>query len=241
MIPKIIWQTYKDPFDKLPSFAKNAIQTWKDMNPEYDYRYMDDNEAASFVLNEYGEEWHNLFVKAPVGVMRGDIWRYLIINTFGGVYADIDTVCIEPIKVWMKDSYDLVLCIDDDLLTFSQYAFAGSKNTKAMSFVIKDLFEQLKTTTYDSRGFVHTVTGSAMWTEAIKKATNTTSIIPYRQEMRDELLDILEKNHNIYCYSDWKYFHEGIVIKHLVGHNNWSEEGYVQWTKEVDNFLGDKK
>ena len=55
MIPKIIWQTYKDPIDTLAPYMTKSIQTWKDMNPEYEHRYMDDKQAEEFVLNEYGK------------------------------------------------------------------------------------------------------------------------------------------------------------------------------------------
>ena len=33
MIPKTVWQTYKDEFDRLPDYAKVAAQTWKAVNP----------------------------------------------------------------------------------------------------------------------------------------------------------------------------------------------------------------
>jgi mannosyltransferase OCH1-like enzyme len=96
-IPKTIWQTYKDPYDSLAGYMKDTIQTWKDINPEYEHRYMDDAQAAQFVLDEYGEEWHKIFMGFPIGVMRGDLWRYMVIYKYGGVYADLDTECLNPI------------------------------------------------------------------------------------------------------------------------------------------------
>ena len=54
----------------------------------------------------------------PVGVMRGDLWRYMVIYIYGGVYADLDTECWEPISVWMKDEYDMIVCPENDVPMF---------------------------------------------------------------------------------------------------------------------------
>lgn len=238
MIPKIIWQTYKDPFDQLPQYAKDAAQTWKDLNPEYKYMYMSDEECRFFIEHEFGNEWLELFDNCPLGVMRGDIWRYLIISVYGGVYVDLDTVCTQPINSWMKEDFDLVLCLDDDMSKFAQYAFAGSPGSKIMSHVVSDLFIKLKNVDYKDYNFVHKTTGNYFWTESIKQYVGLQDIIPTKMKWPDPILDDMESR-GIYCYRDWKYFHEGGSIKHLVAHQNWNTQGYVQWMKSLDELIAD--
>ena len=32
--------------------------------------------------------------------LKADLARYLIVHTFGGVYSDVDTLCLRPIDTW---------------------------------------------------------------------------------------------------------------------------------------------
>ena len=85
------------------------------MNPKYDHRYMNDTEAGDFIFNNFGYEYYNIFMSFPLGVMRADFWRYLILYKFGGVYADVDTICLEEISKWVDDSkYDFIVCPESD-------------------------------------------------------------------------------------------------------------------------------
>jgi mannosyltransferase OCH1-like enzyme len=78
-IPKIIWQTYKDPFDQLSDYIKNAANTWKKINLNYEYKYLDDKDAREFVLKEFGNEWIEIFDSYPLNVMRADLLRYMVL------------------------------------------------------------------------------------------------------------------------------------------------------------------
>lgn len=246
MIPKIIWQTYKDPFDTLQPYMKDAVQTWKDLNPDYEYRYMSDEEAAVFVKDFYGQEMHDLFMSFPVGVMRGDLWRYLIIYAYGGVYSDLDTLCKQPIDSWIKPEYDMIVCPEHDL-HFCQWTFAASKGNEIIKSVIDLIVERNKTPDYDAPHFVHYYTGPGVWTTGI---LNGLSIVEENHACDEQstdgrcrharLIDLsMEynqypnvKNKKFYCYGgeDWRIFHH-TAVHHLYGSQNW-HQGYVQWTQE---------
>jgi mannosyltransferase OCH1-like enzyme len=62
MIPKKIFQTYKTDYDDLSETQKAMTQTWIDKNPGYDYHYYSDNDIENFILNNYGELWHETFL-----------------------------------------------------------------------------------------------------------------------------------------------------------------------------------
>jgi len=47
------------------------------------------------------EFWHDL----QVPVLRADLFRYLALQTFGGVYSDIDTSCKRPISEWIPSEF----------------------------------------------------------------------------------------------------------------------------------------
>jgi len=94
MIPKIIHQTWKT--EKLPVPAEMP-QSWRRLNPDWDYRFWTDAMLADFVNSTYPELWP-LYKAAPKPVMRADIARYLLLHHFGGIYADIDTTCKAPLS-----------------------------------------------------------------------------------------------------------------------------------------------
>ena len=231
MIPKIIWQTYKDPFENLQPYMIEAVNTWKNLNPEYEYRYMDDIQAAQFILKEYGQEWHDLFVGLPVGVMRGDLWRYMIIYKYGGIYTDLDTECLSPINTWLNEEYEMIVCPETDL-HFCQWTFAASAGNLILKSVLDTIKEKLINPTYGSPHFVHTHTGPAIWTEGIMKALD----IKVNNLIDDHLLLNSSNNAKIYkfhCYGgeNWRIFHF-VDVKHIYGSQKWNDGNYVQWIKD---------
>ena len=231
MIPKIIWQTYKDPFNKLQPYMLDAIDTWKNLNPEFEYKYMDDFEASQFILNEYGQEWYDIFVNLPVGVMRGDLWRYMVIYKYGGVYADLDTECLTPISLWLNEDYEMIVCPETDI-HFCQWTFAASAGNPVLKSVIDTIKEKLINPEYGSPHFVHTHTGPAIWTDGISKALD----FKVDNLISDHVLLNSSTNAKLYkfhCYGgdDWRIFHF-VNVKHIYGSQKWDDGNYVQWIED---------
>jgi mannosyltransferase OCH1-like enzyme len=231
MIPKIIWQTYKDPYESLAPYMHQSINTWKDLNPEYEHRYMDDQQAAEFVLNEYGKEWHDIFLSLPVGVMRGDLWRYMIVYKYGGVYADLDTECLAEISSWMIEDKDFIVCPENEY-HFCQWTFAATAENPILKSVLDLIKDRLLSPEYGSPHFVHSHTGPGIWTEGINKALDF-SIDNLIDEA--DLLNSCDnaKLYKFHCYgaNHWRIFHFESV-KHIYGSQKWNDGNYVQWIED---------
>jgi hypothetical protein len=241
LIPKIIWQTYKDPFDKLPDYAKEFAQTWIDMNPEYQYRYFDDAQAAEFVLDEYGQEIYDLFMNVPVGVMRGDMFRYLAVFRFGGVYADLDAKCLKPISSWMLDDKRMIVC-PEHAEHFCQWTFAAEAFHPILGNVIGKMIDRLKNADYTKAHFVHYLTGPGVWTSAICEAlgipdsdpAGTAAAGPINEGLTESMLEFNESekalSEGFYCYAgkDWRIFH-WYAVDHVYGSQKWNDGQYVRW------------
>lgn len=114
-IPKIIYQTFKTK-KVTDSFYNNAC-SYIEKNPEYTYEFFDDDRLKEYIYSYdcskfsfSSTELKKAFelIKVPAG--RADIWRYLIIYDTGGVYADIDTLCVNPLENCIKKSDDIVTC-----------------------------------------------------------------------------------------------------------------------------------
>lgn len=113
-IPKIIWQTINT--NKVPVYMKSYPDTWINLNPEYEYRFLDDNDIIDFIKKDFPEYLEG-YKKLKYGASKADLWRYLIIYKYGGVYADMDCKCITPLRKWVDPEAAFVtqLGINKDL------------------------------------------------------------------------------------------------------------------------------
>jgi hypothetical protein len=144
MIPKIIWQTHENKYNDLLPFQKDIANTWKNLNPGWEYRYVD-AEERSVMVKKYSDFLHNCYMESD-NVHRADIWRLVAIYNYGGFYADMDSVCIETIQNSMDKKYkgEEVVCssIGFQHPGINNSNFAGIKNSKTIKLIIDSLISQ---------------------------------------------------------------------------------------------------
>lgn len=262
MIPKIIWQTYKDDFRSMPVQAQRCAASWKKNNPGYQYKYFNDKQAAEIILKDFGKEWHDLFVNVPVGVVRGDIFRYLMIYKYGGVYSDIDTVCQIPISEWIdgpvgsKDSYNAIFSVEllkgdaQKPYRICQWTFAAAPGMEIFKNVIDNVKHKLETIDWslvsDINSAVHYLSGPDIFSLSILESmgfANKEEDVLVASSHVDLLKDVDMVNKSKYSI-DNKIFiygneHSGLFNRRAVRHmyagssEAWNDGVYVQWKKQV--------
>ncbi|MEO6488918.1 MAG: glycosyltransferase, partial [Ferruginibacter sp.] len=89
-IPKIIWQTMNT--NCVPSVMKDFADSWINKNPEYEYRFHDNDDIIEFLKKDF-PGYLEAYNKIKFGASKADLWRYLIMYKFGGVYTDMDCRC----------------------------------------------------------------------------------------------------------------------------------------------------
>ena len=240
-IPKIIWQTYKTR--NLPRPALLCQETWTMKNPDYIYNFYDDDDMESYIREKWNEETYEFFEALPLGVMKADLWRYLILATEGGIYSDIDSICCTPIRDWTKEvqitTNDILLVAIENNNFFCQWTIASTKEHPAMIYVSNYLVEKWKSLGkkifISHEHFVHGTTGPAIWTEALMKyigekvESNLGEFFErYVSDMR-----LQQKINELGIYLVRAEFFNGIASKNLVGSETFGE-GYIQWKKERD-------
>ncbi|HSI53606.1 MAG TPA: glycosyltransferase [Ramlibacter sp.] len=105
-IPKIIFQTWKSKTDIPANFAYWA-NTFRELNPAYEYRLWDDADNRAFIEAHY--RWFLATYDAyPAEIYRADAVRYFFLFHFGGIYVDMDTECLRPFDA-LLDVADVVL------------------------------------------------------------------------------------------------------------------------------------
>jgi hypothetical protein len=87
--------------NRVPVFMKNYADSWIDLNPEYEYRLHDDNDIINFLKTDF-PGYIDGYKSLKYGASKADLWRYLVIYKYGGIYADMDCRCITPLREWIN-------------------------------------------------------------------------------------------------------------------------------------------
>jgi mannosyltransferase OCH1-like enzyme len=93
MIPRIIHQTWKD--ERVPERFRDAQRSWQELHPAWDYRFWTDRDLEALVRTR-APELLPTYERYPDAIQRVDAARYVILREFGGMYVDLDTVCLRP-------------------------------------------------------------------------------------------------------------------------------------------------
>ncbi len=94
VLPKIIHQIWIGPKTP-PEIFKKSRKSIKRLHPNWEYRLWTDADLPEFQLEnqKYYDLENNFGAKA-------DILRYEILNRYGGIYLDVDFVCLKPLD-WL--------------------------------------------------------------------------------------------------------------------------------------------
>ncbi len=97
--PRIIHQTYKTR--ELPPEWKDTPQSWKQMNPSFQYMFWTDKDIETFVHTHF-PQYETMMKQFPYTIQRIDVVRYMWMYVYGGIYADLDLQCIRPIHTLLE-------------------------------------------------------------------------------------------------------------------------------------------
>jgi hypothetical protein len=119
MTEKTIHQTWITDTPPSSLFRPDWIQSWRDLNPNWDYKLWTDFDIHEFVKSEF-PQFYPIWCAYPRAIMRVDAWRYLLLKKQGGLYVDLDSACLRPLDAWLTEK-TLFCCGDqgDGLLSNS--------------------------------------------------------------------------------------------------------------------------
>jgi len=95
MIPRIIHQTWKS--NRIPKRFQMFIDEWRRFHPGWEWRLWTDLDNTRFVEEHY-QPLLEKYISLPFNIQRVDFVRYLILRTYGGIYADLDLQCFRNIE-----------------------------------------------------------------------------------------------------------------------------------------------
>jgi len=241
-IPKILWQTYKTK--TLPPQAEDARSSWVCKNPEFEFQLYDDSDIENFIRNNFDPSYLEFYHQLPLGVMKADLWRYLIILKEGGYYTDIDTQCYRsilkwPIKIRPEDFPNGVLLVSiepADLPFFCQWTFAATKNHPALAHVCSYIVENFKKNGINTSNphFVHGTTGPSIWTQALLDYLGLPTDLHPKELLFRYLKDPIFKDciHQKGLIPLPSKFFNGYASSNLYGGDTFDDD-YIGWKKEL--------
>lgn len=212
MNSKIIWQTYETDFKDIIPEAKKCINTWIKNNPHWEYRYMSAKDRDDFVFKYFDKEWYELFINCNLNIVKANIWRCMVLYIYGGVYADLDSICNKPVESWIKNEYSMTVAKDDDGNSedYCINVFSAKPFSSALHDILSSIKNNLKNNTI-TKDSVISLTGEGVWSNIITGQ---------------------EERYGIYCYKKGSNIFNGNAVKHLGTFKDWHKKGYSQWTKE---------
>ena len=235
-----IWQTYRTK--NLPEQAETARETWISKNPDWKCELYDDADIDKYIKKTWSSKMYKFFKDLPVGVMKADLWRYLILKTHGGVYSDIDSECLKPIVEWEEeqkfDTRDILMIGLENDQHFCQWTIYSTKEHPIMKYVCDYILNKYEENGIDTndKDFVHKTTGPGIWTDAISAYLEAEGLGGGKS---GEIFKEYQKNpgkfHEYGLYLLSKEHYEKIYSKNLYGSQNFGD-GYVKWTDEAKSI-----
>ena len=230
--PKLIWQTYKSEAE-LPAESGGCIRSWINLNPPWDHHFCSDEGLFEFFTTFFNGKLLDLYHAMPLGVMKADLWRYAVLHEFGGVYTDIDTVCLEPLDGWLDATKGkgLQVACEGGHPYFCQWTIIAAAGHPALKHALELIAERVAATggVVDETmpHYVHHYTGPSLWTAAIQRYLGTT-LDAFELRDRPELwaerdIQILPRD-----------FFSGVKVLHCFAGAHWRKaaSGYASWMEE---------
>jgi mannosyltransferase OCH1-like enzyme len=151
--PPHIWQTTGPK--SITDEQASDIASWRQKHPFFSFTMMTDEQGDSFVSEYYANRTDivDLFLRLPIPIIKADLFRYLVLVEKGGIYADIDVLCLEPISTWLPaehanvvDSIDLIVGLEFDMefrgegveiaSQFTNWVIASKPGNKHLMYVV---------------------------------------------------------------------------------------------------------
>ncbi|MBA3751493.1 hypothetical protein H0X06_01655 [Candidatus Dependentiae bacterium] len=138
-IPKKIHQIWVGP-NKPPAIFAESQRSIQHLHPDWEYKLWTDADVPAFQLHNEG-----LYNSSVNYGEKADILRYEILYRIGGIYLDIDFVCLKPLDVLLQ--YDL--CASIQPLDCDADLANGIIGSAPWNPILEDCILRLKDTWHD--------------------------------------------------------------------------------------------
>lgn len=198
-IPPHIHQTWRSKNLDGDQDLLSKTNTWRNLNPGYDYTLYDDAEADTFMRENFPAPIYEAYSLMPKPVLKADFFRYAVLLIRGGVYSDVDTGCLRPISSWIEGYPDvgLIVGIEADPndrpnwdkwyarhLQLVQWTIAGAPGHPTLKRAVEKIVEQSaeRRREGEENGGKYNImdwTGPGLWTDVVWEYVQDTYGLAY--------------------------------------------------------------
>ena len=115
-IQHIIHQIWFQGEGELPNRYLETRSSWQENNPRWQYEFWDENRLSRLILKDYPSQFDAWSALDKI-IKKCDAARCFLLHRFGGVYADLDTICHRPLDELIED-----FSLEQNDITFSEEA-----------------------------------------------------------------------------------------------------------------------
>tara|TARA_B100001989_G_C24551857_1_gene475858 strand:+ start:35650 stop:41955 length:6306 start_codon:yes stop_codon:yes gene_type:complete len=111
-IPKKIFQTWKtkDLNDGLTLLSKS----FREKNPGYEYFLYDDDDCRKLIEENFEPVVLEVYDRIIPGAFKADLWRYCALYIEGGIFCDMDMICMKSFDSIINDDIEFFAPIDSN-------------------------------------------------------------------------------------------------------------------------------
>lgn len=118
-VPKIIHQTWKN--EQIPAHLKLMQETVIQHHSDYEYKFWTDADIEIFLKEFYPNTFQFYQNNFPYIIQKIDFVRLLLLYHFGGIYIDLDSVCIKNVDDILNYPCTFVSTKPNDLFSKNKY------------------------------------------------------------------------------------------------------------------------
>ena len=229
MIPKQIFQTQRSQvYVDNNSRLKRAQDSWK-KHTDFKYHFYSDDEMDKFMEDHFDKRVNDAYHRCPMKVMKADIWRYCVIYTYGGIYADTDAICtaINP-STFLKDNTELVIAPENHV-HLCQWTFAAPANSPILKSIIDLSVERiLEIPKIMGENIIHYLTGPGVFTNGIEAFLESNGLPTYTNKRHYTNYP----NHVLFVFSVSEFHRK--MIKHMYS-SRWPDGWYHERVRKIPN------
>ncbi|CAF0884795.1 unnamed protein product [Rotaria sp. Silwood1] len=104
-VPRILHQTYRD-IHSIPFKWQQASNSCRTFHSDYKYYLWTDKEGRSLIEKEFPCIL-STFDSYPYDIQRADVIRLVVLYVYGGIYLDLDIICLKPLDKLLN--YEFIL------------------------------------------------------------------------------------------------------------------------------------
>jgi hypothetical protein len=109
-IPRNIFQTWE--IKELTPEMNLLTSSWKINNPNFAYFLFDDIDRKKFIKKHFDVKIYNAYCKIIPGAFKADLWRYCVLYIYGGVFVDLDSLCLNSIDDFLDENIEFMTAVD---------------------------------------------------------------------------------------------------------------------------------